>query len=925
MYPGNSYGSSQPRSPFKRLFGSDIGQSSGVYDSFGKTGSSNEWKDSQRKSESQIGPQRNHPFSSLRLNPVSSVRGVKILGPDEETQRKREAIADSFTNFHDGVNPGHLRSRSRTRSNRAHTYEHENPFEKPISSSTFPLPDVNSPITLDLAEDQVNRVRFTKENRRLPPSRNFVYSPSIHSESEEMDSSEHGLSKSKNDNLSLDLIATIATSPRKGSKILSPAETFDLPSKKNIIRDITKSHTFTHGENNGENHITKEEEREGEGAGEKLQQLQPYEQDNDKKIRRGTKKENEFKDKLLHSGFLSNDLSDSSEVVDSITSPYKDRTIYGKSLLNNATDDGIKPPNIHIYLSTAKKNRPLRKQASNVKSELVAQTIGDDNQFHDELFDASIDNFDNTAYVNNKEKSKEIFDLPKTSLRVNRNEQLTPKDKTGNYDITTLTEENIHKLSGMLEEANNDTPYPEQSHSRIVEEFHRPLAIPATKRVTEETIDSGKRTVIDNETLLPTDHVGFILTDEYYDNFGENIHTDELIGTKDNNRRRNDIEQSPKQEYVSTIQNNTSLERQGSYYNNGEISDDGNGMLLPSRLGIPMTSSKSVNDQENYQASLFTPNQAEYSHSARPPIGSHFNSRKQETNDENDEYQNTIEKSQIDIHNPNENKKDTESGFRLSIQREDEGLESDLDANLLSSNTGLRHYEREKEPFLIDEQKKEVNTSTLSTNTDPTSLNFNILDAGEGSIRVRKVLNSYDPSHEDINVHTESLDTSVSNSEGGFDFNTPNAHSGTDAELERTFQAELLKSINNKIPVPDSNDLIQYEGNHQLKKIEHKNNMLHKGMEKQQFDVSDNNHNNQLHSDTKNATEKDVEMKKLTSGVEEKLAPAYNVNDSDMHNTDNAMDTTMDYESLLKDQTEAKPFREMSSNQVEESEAGTSN
>ncbi|XP_076436574.1 uncharacterized protein LOC143276072 [Babylonia areolata] len=98
-----------------------------------------------------------HPFSSsLRLNPVPTSRGVTLTRPQEDP-------------FDRGRRGGGLSSLFDTDRARRYSLDAPSTFEKPISKTS--LPDVNSPIRLDLSQEELERVAFAANNGQLPPSR----------------------------------------------------------------------------------------------------------------------------------------------------------------------------------------------------------------------------------------------------------------------------------------------------------------------------------------------------------------------------------------------------------------------------------------------------------------------------------------------------------------------------------------------------------------------------------------------------------------------------------------------------------------------------------------------------------------------------------------------------------------------------------
>ncbi|GFR89139.1 hypothetical protein ElyMa_006116800 [Elysia marginata] len=136
-------------SAFRNLFGQDIGQSAGIYDSFGKPKQGNLAliaqsrpagrlrldESTQNSALDDMERYRKHPFSSIRLSPVSQISGVQVQTPFGNHQRDGNPRDDNKDFFVE---------------NRARRFHRKDPFERPISRSNFPLPPVNGDITLEL-------------------------------------------------------------------------------------------------------------------------------------------------------------------------------------------------------------------------------------------------------------------------------------------------------------------------------------------------------------------------------------------------------------------------------------------------------------------------------------------------------------------------------------------------------------------------------------------------------------------------------------------------------------------------------------------------------------------------------------------------------------------------------------------------------
>ena len=99
-----------------------------------------------RKGSSYPSLARNHPFSSIRLNPVPTSKGVSLTRPREDAFERRGR--DRFSSLFD------------TETARKYSLDAPSTFEKPITKTS--LPDVNSPIQLDLATDEQKRVAYAK-------------------------------------------------------------------------------------------------------------------------------------------------------------------------------------------------------------------------------------------------------------------------------------------------------------------------------------------------------------------------------------------------------------------------------------------------------------------------------------------------------------------------------------------------------------------------------------------------------------------------------------------------------------------------------------------------------------------------------------------------------------------------------------------
>ncbi|KAK7094577.1 uncharacterized protein [Littorina saxatilis] len=163
----NSFPSRYPRSPFSQSFGGGLSSPStlGLLDTnnFVNGGGGGSGATGRIDPFSQLGNSRektfpslakNHPFSSIRLNPVPTSKGVSLTRPQgDRFDRNRDRFSSLFD------------------SDKARKYSLDAPstFEKPITKTS--LPDVNSPIELDLATDEQERVAYAKRQGQLPPSR----------------------------------------------------------------------------------------------------------------------------------------------------------------------------------------------------------------------------------------------------------------------------------------------------------------------------------------------------------------------------------------------------------------------------------------------------------------------------------------------------------------------------------------------------------------------------------------------------------------------------------------------------------------------------------------------------------------------------------------------------------------------------------
>ena len=85
------------------------------------------------------------PFSAIRLNPMASTKGVSKSRPFEDKHKRKRTMFRSL--FHFG-------------NENKYSLDAPSTFEKPISKSS--LPDVNSPIQLDLAKDEQERVKYVR-------------------------------------------------------------------------------------------------------------------------------------------------------------------------------------------------------------------------------------------------------------------------------------------------------------------------------------------------------------------------------------------------------------------------------------------------------------------------------------------------------------------------------------------------------------------------------------------------------------------------------------------------------------------------------------------------------------------------------------------------------------------------------------------
>ena len=161
-YPSNpTYGVYPPsRSPFSQMFGSGLSSPStlGLLDGQDFSSSSSSGRGAGRIEAFPSGGggrsrpgsaypslARNHPFSSIRLNPVPMSKGVSLTRPQENAfDRDRDRFSSLFD----------------TDTARKYSLDAPSTFEKPITKTS--LPDVNSPIELDLATDEQKRVAYAK-------------------------------------------------------------------------------------------------------------------------------------------------------------------------------------------------------------------------------------------------------------------------------------------------------------------------------------------------------------------------------------------------------------------------------------------------------------------------------------------------------------------------------------------------------------------------------------------------------------------------------------------------------------------------------------------------------------------------------------------------------------------------------------------
>ncbi|XP_012938408.1 uncharacterized protein LOC101849538 [Aplysia californica] len=649
---------------------------------------------------------RRHPFSSLRLSPLTQVSGVAVASPTGQSP---------FYNQGDfGERPGS------SVENRALNYRHRDPFERPISRSVFPLPSVNEPIKLDLAKDEQKRVHFAKKNNKLPPARKLtdnddgrnVERPSLITNGPSLIASPGNGNWQK--------VPAVPSLP-KVQLPEKPLETNPIIGNKSVSNTRTPKDNVVSGPISGLKETVEKD----------IPELHT-------KISNEFNQEEERKDQKSETR--------PTDVIESVPGKYlKAESESGR----NEKEADIGTDVIFLDSQGTGIISGTRETGESTSRE-KPQASSEENNADSAIKSPDLNSFQRGQTGNGKSDP-------------------TPK---GNYDITVLTDEEITKQAGDV--ATTSLNSPQLSGKDDV----TPGDLPATKRVVELTIKDGTEEVVSKKRRLPTDHVGFILTDDLYDDTDDNKDD----GLNNNYEDFDDFDDDVGSYDISKDADSKDSENTAF----GDI-NTGASSTIPSPLtvGSPLTTYPDQDSRVGKTASEYdssSPNLEE-----RPAVGSGYmvygldeDPDFKEGHREKDEF---VYPDFSEPSNQNNNDVSASNQQGQDLGKDDESPNDSMiekamkNAHIEEEHVNLDNLKDYQKDFVDDDNDgvdeggtngdgvtdfNDYNFDTFgekdyifgnydndddeySINTDPDALNFDLLNAGEGNINIKRSSKAFKP------------------------------------------------------------------------------------------------------------------------------------------------------------------------------------
>ena len=531
-------------SAFRSLFGQDIGKSAGIYDSFGKPKQDNLaliaqsrpaegrmrlGESTQNSAANNMERYRKHPFSSIRLSPVSQMSGVQVQTPFGNHQRDGSSRDESKDLFVE---------------NRARNFRQADPFERPISRSGFPLPSVNEGITLDLPTSVNSRQPEQETRNGYQPQRRFeegeedAFGKPVRSNRDPFSEPHFPVAKAPIDafvwskpitipqvkisNLTSEEGEDTDGSNTKASLInVNPGDSLILPKTKKLklpdLPSVSEKLKGTQAESNTTRRLGNQGDENTDNNGvTNLADLLSGDRESSKESLDSTKSvetgENHF-DK--HPGASSLKLDVTSGAFPShngrLSHEERDADVNGDKEVTDS-DKSIE----FVDGTDIEEKRPNQNNGENKKA-LPQSTSNRQPSVTDGGRTTQIPIFVDPGFKSNEfEGTDRNVKSSLPSLVASPVDVADPKPNTrGKYDVTILTDEAITKksgdppLNGGLESVDSSL------HSGSL--YHAsPLDVPAIKTVVERTIEDGSETIVKNQRHLESDDSGFILTNDLY-------------------------------------------------------------------------------------------------------------------------------------------------------------------------------------------------------------------------------------------------------------------------------------------------------------------------------------------------------------------------------------------------------------------------
>ncbi|KAK3697582.1 hypothetical protein RRG08_033313 [Elysia crispata] len=538
---GNSKGryDDQGMSAFRNLFGQDIGQSAGIYDSFGKPKQDNlaliaqsrpaegrmRFGDSRQNSAAHnMERYRKHPFSSIRLSPVSQLSGVQVQTPFGNHQRDDSLRGETKDFFAE---------------NRARNFRRKDPFERPISRSSFPLPHVNKDMTLEMPGTASSPPRprgLYPSQRRFSQDEEDVLEKPVKSNRDSFPAPEYPVAKAPAgaflwakpvaipqvglSNSSKDDGKTKNDADRKASLInVNPGDSLSFPKTKELkLPDLPSVSEKVQDQRVKANVSSTPDDQ-------RVKDAIIYNVINRQNPETGISKldlSDEISVESDGSKFV--DFSKDSEKVEDnsvLKNKLKNLTLAsGADLPGNEITIGLKGDKefdniVDLRGSADGPNFPLRKSMKGTSDFLPGidnQQLSKTSSGQPSLGRHNIKP-ELSAYQL-KEPEEEINNSHPTLVASSDNVADPKPNKKGSYDVTVLTDEAITKKSGnpplTASILVGESPQTEDNY-RI-----SPLDVSAIKTTVERTIEDGSERIVKNERRLQSDDSGFILTDDLY-------------------------------------------------------------------------------------------------------------------------------------------------------------------------------------------------------------------------------------------------------------------------------------------------------------------------------------------------------------------------------------------------------------------------